>query len=132
MTTITSLPTVIRITSVTDAGEKDGATCPHCGASGRYIYHFDCVDGTHRAAMKICFSHFPKHEFVKVSEDVKKREAAYRAQGWDLPTYDVEIIRTIDMFAGGRITEAVAKKRITSAKTRRNSEKRAETRWNNL
>jgi hypothetical protein len=55
-----NLPKVVRFLGVEDMGEEADAHCPHCGAQGRYIYYFECEDGTRRGAMKGCYKHFPK------------------------------------------------------------------------
>lgn len=69
------LPAIVKMLGVDDAGA--GASCPHCGATGRWIYNFLCEDGTQRAAMAGCLKQFPQMPEIA-------RKAAYaklRAQG---------------------------------------------------
>lgn len=112
------LPKVVRITSVTDAGEFGAAQCPHCGADGRYIVNFDCEDGTSRAAMRGCFSKFKKHSFVKVYEKITDKRADYEKRGWKLSSWDVSILDAIDGFVYGRITEKDAQAIIDNMQAR--------------
>lgn len=57
-----NLPSVPAVLGVQDFGPCDGgegsATCPHCGAQGRYVISFLCDDGTKRGAMSGCFDLF--------------------------------------------------------------------------
>lgn len=56
------LPSVLAIVGVDDFGPCDGggsASCPHCGAEGRYVINFLCDDGLVRGAMRGCFQLFP-------------------------------------------------------------------------
>lgn len=109
----TDLPKIVRVTSVTDAGEFGAATCPHCGASGRYIYHFDCADGTHGGAMKGCFSKFPKHKFAAIHANIldKKRTKKY------LASWDTQKLEAIEKFIAGELTEKQAQHLIDMAQS---------------
>lgn len=80
---IAGLPAILAITDVRDGGPCDGgatATCPHCGADGRYVFYFVCVDGSRRGAMSGCLKLFPQSASPTarlVSEAFKReREAA--------------------------------------------------------
>jgi len=52
---------ILRLISVEDGGPDGMARCPHCGAEGRWIYHFRLIDGTTAAAMMGCYKAWPKH-----------------------------------------------------------------------
>lgn len=58
-----TLPAIVVITGMKDFGPSDGegsATCPHCGANGRYVWTFICADGSHRGAMRGYLQLFPQ------------------------------------------------------------------------
>lgn len=114
------LPTVIYVISVEDHGTAEegipAATCPHCGAAGRYIYTFRCSDGSERSAMKICFSRFPQHSFCGDHAKVLKKEHENAKKGWKLASWDREIKDAIERFARGEMTEAEAACAIQNAK----------------
>lgn len=55
---IESYPKRVAILAVDDTGPDSGARCPHCGAEGRYIYHFLCDDMVIRRAMAGCIHLF--------------------------------------------------------------------------
>lgn len=58
-----NLPTVTEILAFVDY-DTGGASCPHCGAIGRYVYRFLCADGQEYGAMRGCFGKFPKQPDV--------------------------------------------------------------------
>lgn len=117
------LPKIVVVLGVTDYGPCDGgasAVCPHCGAEGRYVYTFRCVDGSTRGAMKGCLSKYPRHIFASESQRLLDKEADYKKQGWNLPSWDVEIKDAIFAFADGSISESDAMSRVrTAQETRR-------------
>lgn len=55
-----TLPRIVAVLGRSDSGEYGAATCPHCGAAGRYVYTFQCDDGTTRGAMAGCLKLFPR------------------------------------------------------------------------
>ena len=114
-----SLPKIVKFTGMTDAGEYGNATCPHCGAKGRYIYHFTCADDSERGAMAGCLKRFPMHAFAAKHQAILARENEYRAKGWSLPSWDVEILHAIEKFAAGEVTEFAATAIIKRAEIRR-------------
>lgn len=109
------LPKVVYIDRLEDAGEGGAASCPHCGAIGRYIYWFACSDGTQRGAMKGCFSHFPKHPFADRHAQVLAKQKSNAKKGWSLASWDAKVMQAIEEFGEGRITEWQAKDIIRQA-----------------
>lgn len=102
------LPKVVMIDHVEDAGEFGGTNCPHCGAEGRYIYWFTCEDGTQRGAMKGCFGHFPKHQFVQYHERIMDKQKENAKKGWKIASWDAETLDAIEKFVAGQMTEQAA------------------------
>lgn len=111
------LPKIIKFQGVTDAGEYGNATCPHCGASGRYIYHFVCVDGEQRGAMKGCLGKFPQHAFAKKHQRILDKQLQRKS----LASWDVTILATIDDFAAGKVAENIATLKIAAAERQRDA-----------
>ncbi|MCL4296301.1 MAG: hypothetical protein KJ077_11255 [Anaerolineae bacterium] len=117
------LPKVLYIEGLDDAGEFGAATCPHCGAQGRYIYWFVCDDGSQRGAMRGCFEHFPKHPFAdryaqildKEIQNAKRRRPAVQGQGWSLASWDASIKDAIEKYGAGQLSEAAAWEAIREA-----------------
>lgn len=76
-----NLPSILAVLNVIDGGPCDGqmtATCPHCGAEGRYIIEFLCDDGSRRGAMKGCFQLF-KGSNTRTAKLVQEAFARNRA-----------------------------------------------------
>lgn len=72
---------------VQDTGPESGARCPHCGADGRYIYHW-MESGKHRAAMAGCYSaltgKIKKDEVVKFLESINLKNSRNKPlNGWE-------------------------------------------------
>lgn len=75
------LPRIVAVLSCEDHGPCDGgatAVCPHCGADGRYVYHFLCDDGTTRGAMKGCIKLFSMSPAAVECEKALAAAAAFR------------------------------------------------------
>ena len=78
------LPRVIEVLEVIDCGPGPSASCPHCGADGRYITRFRCDDGTTRGAMSGCFKLFlPRERLRRVGQRAEPLRAARRVAGRD-------------------------------------------------
>lgn len=112
------LPRIVAVLDVQDYGEGAAASCPHCGAEGRYIYTFQCEDGTTRGAMRGCFARFPQHPFAKRHAALIQKEKDYTEKGWTLASWDQDILAAIHDFASGTITEQQAQDRIRAAERR--------------
>jgi len=120
-----TLPKIIYFIGLNDYGPCDrghgSATCPHCGAEGRYVYAFICEDGTTRGAMKGCVQLFPKHLLATESLRILQKEAEYRAKKptpWSLPSWDLKIKEAIERFAKGEIQQWEAEAIVKSEKFR--------------
>lgn len=75
-----TLPEIVAIVGMRDFGPSDGegsTCCPHCGASGRYVWHFICADGSRRGAMRGCIQLFPgsKSRYAKLVQEAFDRKA---------------------------------------------------------
>lgn len=108
MTATTALPKIVAVVSKSDSGEYGNATCPHCGALGRYVWTFKCDDGTTRGAMAGCIKLFPRSpladEHMKLVERFKERQA----EGKSLASWDEAKLDAIEDAIDGKITEAEA------------------------
>lgn len=115
MSIYSDLPQVLYIEYLEDAGEDGAASCPHCGALGRYTYFFVCTDGSQRDAMKGCFSHFPKHPFAERHAQILEKQKANAKKGWSMASWDKKVMDAIEQFGRGEITEWQAKDVIRQA-----------------
>lgn len=115
MSLYSDLPQVLYIEHLEDAGEGGAGTCPHCGAVGRYIYHFTCTDGSRRSAMRGCFSHFPKHPFAERHAQILEKQKANAKKGWSMASWDKSVVEAIEQFGRGEITEREVKNIILVA-----------------
>jgi hypothetical protein len=95
---ISDLPKVVEITEITDAGEFGGASCPHCGADGRYITWFLTEDGQRRGAMRGCFALFPKSRYADRVERILQKERESAKTGRNLASWDREVLEAIRAF----------------------------------
>jgi hypothetical protein len=120
------LPRIIYVEGIHDGGpmEDGGTFCPHCGAEGRYVYHFVCEGGVRAACMRGCFKMWPKHQFAELAARLldKEREYAERSKKsgreWKLCSWDREMMDAIERFANGSMTEGEAAQVIRDAKAR--------------
>lgn len=102
----TKLPKIVALLGCTDHGPCDPvatASCPHCGADGRYVYHFLCEDGNTRGAMAGCLKLFPRHPLVGKVEAVFTKARRYDQEGWNLPSWDQDILNACDSLRDGKI-----------------------------
>lgn len=99
------LPSVVAVLGVTDGGPCDAgygsATCPHCGAEGRYIINFLCDDGTKRGAMKGCFSLFrgSNTRTAKLIQEAFDRQRAAKEKRASLASWWSDMIAEANDFA---------------------------------
>ncbi len=97
MPTITTLPAIVRMIGVDDC---PGGTCPHCGATGRWIYNFECEDGSVRGAMAGCLKLFPQApEIARRASYAKLRAAGGMTQR---EKADAQSSRLSEMFAASQ------------------------------
>lgn len=118
-TAIQSLPRVLYVKHRTDAGEFGAATCPHCGADGRYVIHFVCEGGIERAAMAGCFKLFPKSALADESLKILERKADREKQGRSLASWDLRKWEAIEQVAAGTMTVDEAQRIIRAENLRR-------------
>ncbi len=86
MMTTEQRPTILAVVGCEDHGPCDGgatATCPHCGADGRYIYTCLMSDGTRKGMMKGCLQTFRKDPCAHACELALEKEAHKKASSWD-------------------------------------------------
>lgn len=96
------LPHVVEIISLEDAGEGGAASCPHCGAIGRYIYRFIASDGQEYGAMKGCFKHFPKSRYFERMSEILKKEKDAAKRGRHIASWDTDVLDAIRAYADGK------------------------------
>lgn len=114
MATLTTLPRITRFLGTSDGGPSDGrgsATCPHCGASGRYVHSFECEDGSRRAAMSGCIKLFPVHPIAEVDMALQARARKLRDQYGPtakLNSWDERIKSAVDAYYTGQMDERTA------------------------
>jgi hypothetical protein len=122
MKTTEALPKIIAIVGIEDHGPCDPeptASCPHCGADGRYIYHFICEDGSHRGAMAGCLKLFPKHQFAEKVQGVFKKSLEARKSGRRLASWDEDVLKATEMLESGAIQQREWEARLSGAFYRR-------------
>lgn len=98
---------------VEDCGE---ASCPHCGADGRYIYHWSEY-GQVKAAMAGCYQTLTgkveKGDYEKVMESIAKKQSRNKSlNGWErtilrMQQFKMEGKYSID-WCESKITEALS------------------------
>lgn len=122
-TTRTALPEIIQFLGTYDSGEYGNATCPHCGAEGRYVTSFVCADGKQRGAMAGCIQLYPvsplAREHALVMGKISKAERAGREpklNGWD-----TAILAACEDCYAGKIEVADALRIIADQKRSRNN-----------
>jgi len=112
MTTREQLPKITRYLHVVDHGPSgDGrgsTTCPHCGADGRYVHHFETELGP-AAAMSGCVklfpSTFPAREEMRLQEKERKLRQQY-GEDAHLNSWDTKIMEAIEAHHRGELDEA--------------------------
>ena len=116
--TIQTLPRILVITGREDYGEDGAATCPHCGASGRYVTTFIIEGGAAWGAMAGCLQLFPKSEYAAI---YAKAIAKKKPNQWD-----TDIMTGIDKYGRGELSKeqlnnglrAISNERLTWRKRR--------------
>jgi hypothetical protein len=103
-----TLPKIVAMVGKSDSGEYGNATCPHCGADGRYVWTFRCDDGTTRGAMAGCIKLFPRSALVDEHQRLLDRLDERQAKGQTLASWDQAKLAAIEAVVAGRMTEAEA------------------------
>jgi len=112
------LPTIVKFLSISDAGEFGAASCPHCGAAGRYVYKFVCSDGVERGAMAGCIKKFPMHFLAREHQRIIDKQTDYQKKGWNLPSWDLAILDLIEKRISGAINDKKARAGLNYQKER--------------
>ena len=113
MSQMQALPRIVRFLGTDDSPES---SCPHCGATGRYILRFIVEDGRTLAAMRGCAKLLPQSRIAGEELRLRKKAADRTRNGWKLSRRDEEALAACDRFYAGELTEQHALQIIDSAK----------------
>lgn len=99
-----ALPRIVKFLGTDDCGEGGGTSCPHCGASGRYIIRFRVEDGRTLGAMRGCVKLFPVSELARHHQHFIDKQARYANQRtpWKLNARDAEALHWIEEAIDGK------------------------------
>lgn len=106
------LPRIVRFFETADC---EGASCPHCGATGRYIHRFQVEDGRHLGAMSGCVQLFPVSPVAHEDLKLRKKETDHAKKGWKMASWDIDRREAIDAFYAGALDEQSAMSRLRAA-----------------
>jgi len=94
-----ALPRIIRFLETCDSPDS---SCPHCGATGRFILRFVLEDGRHAGAMRGCVKLFPVSRVAREELRLREKLKKYVQRGWNgLNRRDTEALNAIDEFYAG-------------------------------
>ena len=113
----TTLPLITRYLHKTDSGPCDDgatATCPHCGADGRFIHWFECEDGSKRGAMSGCVKLFRMTDIAAADMALREKLAERKKSGKGLNAVEQRASYAIQQFYAGRWDEATTLNMIKS------------------
>lgn len=102
--TAARLPRIIQFEGVSDSGEYGGATCPHCGADGRYVWTFITEDGERRGAMAGCIQKFPVSKLAEEHKRIIERSKDRAKNGQKLASWDIAKLAAIEAVRDGELT----------------------------
>ncbi|HEX6052755.1 MAG TPA: hypothetical protein VFZ21_25995 [Gemmatimonadaceae bacterium] len=125
--TVAALPKIVRFLGTDDHGPGGSTTCPHCGATGRYVIRFQVEDGRTLGAMRGCIKLFPVTELAREHEYFVAKRARYAKQRppWKLSSGDADALQRIEDAIDGRgdarqaILNAQSARRAAAARYRR-------------
>ena len=117
---VTALPRIVKFLGTDDCGA--GATCPHCGATGRFVVRFQVEGGRQLGAMRGCAKLFPVTELARQHQHFVDKQARYAKQGWKLSASDAEVLRWIEDAIDGKTDPHIA---VAMAKSARQHNQRA-------
>ncbi len=104
---LTARTTIVAVIDCSDGGPCDPeptASCPHCGADGRYIYTCLMSDGSHKGMMKGCLQTFAKDACARQCEIAMEKKAHGYTSRWDervldaidaLPYTGIDALRSV-------------------------------------
>lgn len=112
------LPRIVRFLGTDDHGPGGSTSCPHCGATGRYVIRFQVEDGRELGAMRGCVKLFPVTELARHHEYFMAKQARYAAQRppWELNACDAEALRGIEDAIAGKVDVHLAIVRAQTAR----------------
>lgn len=110
---IARLPRIVRFFEST---RSEGASCPHCGAAGAVVHHFQVEDGRRLGAMSGCVQLFPVSPVAREDLRLRKKADDYARRDWKLPSWDEEQRVAIERFYAGEIDERHALADVAFAK----------------
>lgn len=116
---IATAPRIVRFTGKTDAGEFGAASCPCCGAPGRYVYSFQLADQPNRefGAMAGCLKkRFTVAPIAWEEQRLREKARSFEKKGWKLNSVDRAALRAIESFYAGDIAEHYAMATVEAAK----------------
>lgn len=104
-----ALPSIIAVTGRRDSGEYGNASCPHCGALGRYVWTFICSDGTRRGAMSGCIKLFPQMKdtsrIAKLIQEAFDRRAKAEEERKNLASWWREMVEAAEEFGSAKLPD---------------------------
>lgn len=92
-------PSIIAVLACDDYGpceEGPTASCPHCGAAGRYVYTCLMSDGTRKGMMKGCLGTFAKDACAKQCESAVGKKALESSGKGYLSKWDKQVLWALD------------------------------------
>lgn len=101
---VAALPRIVRFLGTDDHGPGGSTSCPHCGATGRYVIRFQVEDGRQFGAMRGCIKLFPVTELARHHEHfvAKLQRYAQKHPPWKLNACDSEALRGIEDAIDGK------------------------------
>lgn len=114
-----TLPRIVALLGRQDHGEYGAATCPHCGAAGRYVYSFRCADGTTRGAMAGCIKLYPQSPLVAEHQALTERQEERAKAGRSLASWDLAKLAAIEAVGSESMSEADALAIVRAENARR-------------
>ncbi len=97
------LPRVVRFLDTTES-----STCPHCGASGKYVNRLQLEDGRIIGAMAGCTKLFPIAPIAQEEFRLRKKATDYETKGWVLNSWDTRALDALESYFAGMIDERTA------------------------
>jgi hypothetical protein len=110
---------------INDTGPESGATCPHCGAEGRYIYNW-FEFGERRAAMAGCFEamtgRIKKCDKTRVMLLIAKKQSRNKPlNGWERSILRMEQFKSAGKYPAEwcdqKISETLSQRKSFLAKS---------------
>lgn len=111
---VQALPKIVRFSGIVDS---PGASCPHCGATGRFIHRFTTEDGRDLGAMSGCVKLFPCSPIAWVEAEIQKKAVKLAEDGRKLNRWDDAILTACAAFFLGVADEATTLREIRLQKS---------------